>query len=214
MNVQVVYRGVTVEERLQKVIAQAGVTSRRDAESYILDGRVSVNGQLITELGFKVDPENDHIKIDGKLIQGSVEHVYILLNKPKGVVSTVNDPEERPTVLDLIKGVKERIYPVGRLDFNTEGALLITNDGDLTNRLLKPKSKCPKTYLVKVAHEPTVVTIKRLERGVTVDGTRYGPCQIQVLKVSNNSWLKVTLLKVRTTRCGRFSNMWAIPFPN
>ena len=130
-----------MEERLQKIIARAGITSRRDAERFIEEGRVSVNGKTVTELGTKADPINDHIKVDGKLLTLSESPTYILLNKPKGVVSTVADPEGRPVVVDLIKGIKERLYPVGRLDINTEGVLLLTNDGDLTNQLLAPRLK-------------------------------------------------------------------------
>ena len=182
-----------MEERLQKIIARAGIASRRDAERLIEEGQVTVNGQIVTELGSRADAEKDHIKVNGKLIDVTDERVYILLNKPKGVVSTVNDPEGRPVVLDLIKGIKTRIYPVGRLDFNTEGAILLTNDGDLANRLLSPKYKCPKTYLVKVAHDPSPQTILRLERGIVVDGARYSRCKIQMLKSGNNSWLSVVL---------------------
>ena len=134
-----------MEERLQKIIARAGIASRREAEQLITEGCVTVNGRLVTELGSKADPNQDHIKVNGKLLMLTEEPVYILLYKPKGVVSTVHDPEGRSVVTDLIKGIRGRIYPVGRLDFNTEGALLLTNDGDLANRLLTPASKCPKT---------------------------------------------------------------------
>jgi len=182
-----------VEERLQKIIARAGVCSRREAEKLIAEGKVTVNGTTVSELGSKADAMNDHIKVDGKLVQPLEKFHYILLYKPKGVVTSVSDPEERPVVLDLIKGVRDRVYPVGRLDFNTEGALLITNDGELANRLLHPKSKCPKTYLVKVSGVPKLKAIKRLERGITIDGTRYGSSKINVLSSDNNTWLEVIL---------------------
>lgn len=182
-----------MEERLQKIIARAGIASRREAEEMITAGSVTVNGEVVTQLGTKADPERDHIKVNGKLLRLTGEFVYLLLNKPKGVISTVNDPENRPVVTDLIKGVRARIYPVGRLDFNSEGVLLLTNDGELTNRLLSPKSKCPKTYVVRVSGTPTPATLQRMERGLTVDGTRYGPCKIEPLKYGSHSWLKVVL---------------------
>ena len=138
-------------QRLQKIIAAAGVASRRKAEELITQGRVSVNGQTVTELGTKADLQKDHIKVDGKLLQGAERHIYLLLNKPKGYVTTVTDPERRPTVMDLIKGVGARIYPVGRLDWSSEGLLLLTNDGELAAKLTHASSHVPKTYLVKIA---------------------------------------------------------------
>ena len=136
-------------ERLQKIIASAGITSRRKAEELITQGRVVVNGQIVSELGSKADPERDHIKIDGKLLRGPQRNVYILLNKPKGYVTTVSDPERRPTVMDLVKNVGQRIYPVGRLDYLSEGLLLLTNDGDLANHLTRAASHVPKTYMAQ-----------------------------------------------------------------
>ena len=180
-------------ERLQKIIARAGIASRREAELLITDGKVTVNGEIITELGAKADPSTDHIKVNGKLIQIDENLMYLLLNKPRGVVSTVHDPEGRPTVTDLFPDIKSRIYPVGRLDFNTEGVMLLTNDGNLTHKLLAPKSKCPKTYMVKVAGLPDPKTIQRLQRGITVDGNRYGSCEIEILKKGSNTWLRVVL---------------------
>ena len=180
-------------ERLQKIIARAGVASRREAEGLITDGQVTVNGELITELGYKADSAKDHIKVNGKLIEIDEDMTYILLNKPKGVVTTVHDPEGRVTVTSLLKEVKGRLYPVGRLDFNTEGALLLTNDGNLTHKLLAPRSKCPKTYVVKVNGSPEKKTLARLERGITVDGNRFGRCEIEMLKAGGNSWLRVIL---------------------
>ncbi len=131
-------------QRLQKIIAAAGIASRRKAEELITQGRVSVNGQTVTELGSKADLERDHIKVDGKLLQGAERHVYLLLNKPKGYVTTVSDPEHRPTVMDLVKGVGARIYPVGRLDWSSEGLLLLTNDGELASKLTRAASHVPK----------------------------------------------------------------------
>src|ERR1700734_1076128 len=124
-------------ERLQKIIAAAGFASRRKAEELISSGHVQVNGQTVTELGSKADAETDHIRVNGKLLQGAQRHIYLLLNKPKGYVTTVTDPEKRPTVMDLIRGVKGRVYPIGRLDYASEGLLLLTNDGALANKLMK-----------------------------------------------------------------------------
>src|SRR5579863_7062774 len=141
-------------ERLQKIIAAAGVASRRKAEELITGGLVQVNGQVVKELGSKADPETDHIRVNGKLLQGAQRHIYLLLNKPKGYVTTMSDPEKRPTVMDLMRGVKGRVYPVGRLDYASEGLLLMTNDGELAHRLMKAASHGGKTYVVKVAGTP------------------------------------------------------------
>ena len=132
-------------ERLQKIIANAGVASRRKAEELITAGRVQVNGQMVTELGAKADPEQDHIRVDGKLLHAPERNSYYMLNKPKGYVTTVSDPEGRPTVMDLIRGIKGRVYPVGRLDWASEGLLLFTNDGELANALMRAASHVPKT---------------------------------------------------------------------
>ncbi len=137
------------EERLQKILSQAGVTSRRQAEKYMAEGRVSVNGQIVTELGSKADLERDHIKVDGRLIHAPKHQVYIALHKPNNTVTTVSDPQHRATVMDLIRGVKERVYPVGRLDYHSEGLLLLTNDGDLANAITSASTHLPKTYLVE-----------------------------------------------------------------
>ena len=120
-----------MQQRLQKIIADAGITSRRKAEQIILEGRVSVNGETVTELGSKAEPESDRIRVDGRLLRGVTEHVYLLLNKPVGYVSTVSDPERRPTVISLVRGIKQRVYPVGRLDYHSSGLLILTNDGEL-----------------------------------------------------------------------------------
>ena len=136
-------------ERLQKIIAAAGIASRRRAEVLITSGRVSVNGQIVSELGSKADPESDHVRVDGKLLRGPERHVYLVLNKPKGYVTTVTDPEGRPTVMNLVRGVNARVYPVGRLDYLSEGLLLMTNDGELANAVISAAAHLPKTYLVK-----------------------------------------------------------------
>jgi 23S rRNA pseudouridine2605 synthase len=153
-------------ERLQKIIAAAGIASRRRAEEFITSGRVSVNGQIVSELGSKADPECDHIRVDGKLLRGPERHVYLVLNKPKGYVTTVTDPEGRPTVMNLVRGINARVYPVGRLDYLSEGLLLMTNDGALVERLMHASSKVPKTYWVKVSGTPPEDAIEKLRRGV------------------------------------------------
>ena len=138
------------EERLQKILSQAGIASRRKAEELIQAGRVTVNGAIITELGSKADLERDHIKVDSKLLRAPKRHIYIALNKPKGCVTTMSDPEGRPTVMHLLRGVKDRVFPVGRLDYNSEGLLLMTNDGEFAHRITAPASHMIKTYVVKV----------------------------------------------------------------
>ena len=154
-----------MQERLQKILAHAGIASRRHAEEIIQSGRVTVNGHLVMELGSKADPDEDVIKVDGKKIRPPQRHVYILLNKPKNVMSTSSDPEGRPTVLDYVKGkIKERVYPIGRLDFGSEGLIILTNDGEFTKFMTKA-GIIPKVYEVKVAGEPAERDLDRLRRG-------------------------------------------------
>lgn len=155
-------------ERLQKIIAAAGVASRRSAEKLIVSGAVSVNGQIVTELGSKADLDRDHIRVNGKLLQGAERHVYLLMNKPKGYVTTVSDPEGRPTVMDLLRGIRVRVYPVGRLDYASEGLLLLTNDGELAHKLMKAASHVPKVYVVKVAGTPDAAGLEKIRRGLTI----------------------------------------------
>ncbi len=159
-------------ERLQKIIAAAGVASRRSAEKLITSGAVSVNGTMVTELGSKADPEHDHIRVNGKLLHGAERQVYLLMNKPKGYVTTVSDPEGRPTVMDLLRGVRARVYPVGRLDYASEGLLLLTNDGELSNKLMKAASHVPKVYVVKVAGTPNEAGLEKLRRGLSIPTER------------------------------------------
>jgi 23S rRNA pseudouridine2605 synthase len=160
-------------ERLQKIIAAAGIASRRKAEELIASGMVSVNGQIVTELGSKVDPERDHIRVNGKLLHGAERQTYLLMNKPKGYVTTTHDPEHRPTVMDLLHGVRARVYPVGRLDYASEGLLLLTNDGELAHRLMKAVSHVPKVYVVKVAGRPDAAGLEKLRRGVSISEGRF-----------------------------------------
>lgn len=195
-------------ERLQKIIAAAGVASRRKAEQLISAGMVQVNGQVVTELGSKADIETDHVRVNGKLLQGSQRHVYLLLNKPKGYVTTMSDPEKRPTVMDLIHGVKGRVYPVGRLDYASEGLLLMTNDGDLAHRLMKAASHVAKTYVVKVAGVPKDEAINKLRAGVSIatdDGKRVktGAAAIRIVKQANNPWYEITLIEGRNRQIRR-----------
>src|ERR1700733_11326557 len=152
-------------ERLQKIIAAAGIASRRKAEELITGGLVSVNGQTVTELGTKADPAVDSIKITGQPVRGPERHVSLLLHKPKGYVTTVTDPEGRPTVLDLVRGIGSRVYPVGRLDYLSEGLLLLTNDGELAQKLMHASTHVPKTYLVKISGKASEDQIDKLRRG-------------------------------------------------
>ncbi len=187
------------EERLQKIIARAGLASRRKAEEMILEGRVTVNGKVVTELGTKADPERDHIKVDGKLIRSGTELVYILLYKPKGVMTTVSDPQGRPTVIDLLgKKVRQRVYPVGRLDYHSEGLLLLTNDGQLAAHLTAPKSHVEKAYHVKVNGYLTPEQEEKFRSGVPIHGRRTAPAGLRLLKRGANPWYEVTLTEGRT----------------
>ena len=185
-----------MQERLQKLIAQAGIASRRAAEQLISAGEVSVNGEIITELGTKADPEKDHIKVKGKLINPALakrSNVYVLLNKPKGYLSSAADPEGRKLVTDLVKG-KGRLHPVGRLDFNTEGLIILTNDGNFTNVVASSRS-IPKVYEVKVKGLPNANAINKLRRGIVLeDGFKTAPAEIKNLKPTDkNGWYEVTL---------------------
>jgi len=196
------------QERLQKIIAAAGIASRRKAEELIASGHVQVNGKVVTELGSKADAETDHIRVNGKLLQGAQRHVYLLLNKPKGYVTTMSDPEKRPTVTDLIRGVKGRVYPVGRLDYASEGLLLLTNDGELAHRLMKAASHVPKTYVVKVAGTPKEDALTKLRTGVSIatdDGKRVktGPAAVRVVKEATNPWYEITLIEGRNRQIRR-----------
>ena len=187
----------TPQERLQKIIAAAGITSRRKAEELIVQGRVSVNGQMVRELGSKADPGRDKILVDGKPLPRSHGHLVILLNKPTGIVSTLKDPERRPTVVSLLKGVKERVYPVGRLDFNSSGLMLMTNDGDLANFLTSRGSQIPRTYHVKLEGKPAPKDLARLERGIVLDGRPTAPCSIRLVSEREKPWYEITLVEGR-----------------
>ncbi|HJT89957.1 MAG TPA: pseudouridine synthase [Bryobacteraceae bacterium] len=188
------------EERLQKVLSQAGVASRRHAEQMILEGRVAVNGAVITELGSKADFERDHIKVDGRLIHPPKRLVYLALYKPDNTVTTVTDPQHRPTVMDLLRGVKERVYPVGRLDYHSEGLLLLTNDGEMANAILSAATHIPKTYVVKVNGELTTAQEEEFRTGVPLSGRRTMPAGLALLCRAENPWYEVRLVEGRNNQ--------------
>ncbi len=213
-------------ERLQKIIAAAGVASRRKAEELISSGLVSVNGRTVTELGTKANPEVDSIKINGQPLAGAERHVYVLLNKPKGHVTTVTDPEGRPTVMDIVRGIGSRIYPVGRLDYLSEGLLLLTNDGALAQKLTHASSHVPKTYVVKVSGKPADSEIEKLRGGIflpadrtplkTREGqlkanaaprrskaVRTAPARIKLVRDAANPWYEITLIEGRNRQIRR-----------
>lgn len=185
------------EERLQKLLAHAGITSRRKAEELIVAGRVSVNGKTITELGSKADLEVDKVKVDGQVISEPKHHLYVALHKPKNVVSTVHDPQGRQTVMSFFKGMHERIYPVGRLDYASEGLLLLTNDGDFANRLLSPASHVTKTYLVKANGALTAEQEETFRRGIPMHGRKTAPAGLKLIRPGENPWYEVRLVEGR-----------------
>jgi len=195
-------------QRLQKLISAAGIASRRHAEELIISGKVSINGKVVTELGTKADPDKDHIKVNGKLINPQLsarQKTYVLLNKPRGYLSSVSDQEGRPLVVDLLPPSLGKLHPVGRLDFNTEGLLLLTNDGDFTNYVTAARNRVEKVYEVKVKGVPTEGAIARLRRGVTLeDGTRTAPATIKVLHETDaNAWYEVLLHQGRNQQVRR-----------
>jgi 23S rRNA pseudouridine2605 synthase len=185
------------EERLQKILSQAGVASRRKAEQLITEGRVSVNGATVTELGSKADLDRDHVKVDGRGLKKPTRHVYIAVNKPKGVVTTVSDPEGRPTVMHLMRGVKERVFPVGRLDYNSEGLLLLTNDGEFAHRITAPASHVIKTYVVKANGALTEEQERVFREGVPLHGRKTSPAELKIIKRGANPWYEVKIAEGR-----------------
>lgn len=197
-----------MEERLQKLIAMAGLASRRHAEQLISSGQVSINGKVVTEPGTKADPERDHIKVRGRLINSALrprEKVYILLNKPKGYLTSMADPEGRPLVTELLPAALGRVHPVGRLDFNTEGLLLLTDDGDFTNYITSARNRVEKVYEVKLKGIPSESAINRLRRGLRLeDGSRTAPARITKLsETRTNAWFEVTLHEGRNQEIRR-----------
>ena len=196
------------EERLQKIMAACGVASRRGAEEIIAAGRVTLNGKVVTEQGTKADAARDAICVDGMPLKKRERLLYFLLNKPKGYVTTVSDPEGRPTVMQLMKDCAERVYPVGRLDYASEGLLLMTNDGDLAAKLMKAGSHVPKTYLVKVSGKPDEGALQRLRAGIVIgleDGKRVktSPAKIRLMEDAANPWYEVVLIEGRNRQIRR-----------
>jgi len=185
--------------RLQKVLSQAGIASRRVAERMIVDGRVDVDGKVVTELGTKADPEKDHIKVRGRLINpAQQEKVYILLNKPAGYLTSRSDPQKRKLVIDLVGPYANKVHPVGRLDLNTEGLILLTNDGEFTNLITHASHNVPKVYQAKVKGKPSEWQIKKISRGVVIDGAKTAPAEIRLLEeTETNAWYEVTLREGR-----------------
>lgn len=192
------------EERLQKILARAGVASRRAAEQLITDGRVRVNGTAVIELGARADPERDRIEVDGRPIARE-RHVYYLVHKPRGMVTTLRDPEGRPSLSELLSQIPERVYPVGRLDFHTSGALLLTNDGDLAQALLHPSRAVPKTYVAKLSVEADEALLGALERGVVLDdGYRTQPARVEHLRdEEGKSWVQITITEGKNRQIHR-----------
>jgi len=183
-----------MKERLQKVIATAGITSRRHAEELITQGRVSINGVVVTKLGEKADAQKDIIRIDDKIISTEKIKYYIALNKPAGFVTTLHDPQNRPTIVDLLGDLPERVYPVGRLDYESRGLLLLTNDGDFAQKIQHPRFQKPKVYRVKVQGHLSKEQLKQLNRGIRLDDGLFKPENIQMEKFNDKScWLKLTL---------------------
>jgi pseudouridine synthase len=186
--------------RLQKILSQAGIASRRAAEQLMAEGRVTVNGRTVREMGTKADPATDDIRVDGRRVRGTERRRYILLNKPRGFVTTRADPERRRTVIDLLAKVREYVYPVGRLDYDTEGLLLLTNDGELAARLTHPRHGVERTYEAHVAGLPSDEAIERLRRGIALDGRRTLPADVVLVHTGRRETDGVLLLTIREGR--------------
>ncbi len=187
------------EERLQKIMSRAGVASRRKAETLISEGRVSVNGKTVTELGSKADLERDNIKVDGQLLRAPDHFSYIMLHKPKGCVTTVTDPERRETVMDVLRksGFRDKVSPVGRLDYASEGLLLLTNDGEMANRITSARHNVQKTYVVKVNGQLTDEQLEQFREGIYVSGRKTAPAGIRILRKAIAPWYEVKLIEGR-----------------
>jgi len=187
-----------MKERLQKIIARAGISSRRAAEKMIEEGRVTVNNTVVRQLGIKADTEGDDIRVDGKLIFAETSKVYLMLNKPKGYVTTLRDPQGRPVVTDLLSGVSERVFPVGRLDYDSEGLLLLTNDGDFALKIQHPRFKIPKTYMVKIEGNLAGSEVKSLLAGIQLNDGKFRPESLHIVKKNPQScWLVLTMAEGR-----------------
>lgn len=194
-------------------MAHAGIASRRKCEEIIAEGRVSVNGEIVTEMGVKVDPESDEIIVDGKTISKE-KKVYILLNKPEGYITTVSDPEDRTTVMDLMPDIKQRLYPVGRLDFNTSGLLILTNDGDLTYRLTHPKKEVNKTYEVEVNGQIKEAEFEKFSQGIVIDGRKTAPAEVNNIRFygdKNKTKFEITIHEGRNRQVRRMCEIIGYP---
>ena len=184
-----------MEQRLQKILAEMGVASRRKAEEIIIEGRVTVNGQVAV-IGSKADPLKDHIKLDGKLLTSTEKKVYYIFNKPKNVVTSLSDPEGRPTIKDFLGGIRQRVYPVGRLDYDSEGMLILTNDGELAHGIMHPSKKIPKTYLVKIKGRLELENMEKLRRGIRLDRAITAPAKVKAIrKTEQNSWIEIVIFE-------------------
>jgi 23S rRNA pseudouridine2605 synthase len=191
-------RADPVEQRLQKILSAAGIASRRAAESYITEGRVSVNGHTVTALGTKADPDTDDIRVDGRRVKAAARRLYILMYKPRGYITSRSDPQRRPTVIDLLAkgGVRDYVYPVGRLDYESEGLLLLTSDGDLAAQLTHPSHEVEREYQVKVLGVPDEHDLQRLAKGIVIDGRRTQPADVKLLKVIEGTDAQHALLSI------------------
>ena len=194
-------------ERLQKILSQAGIASRRASEQLMLDGRVTVNGATVRELGTKADPASDDIRVDGRRVKIVEHHRYLLLNKPRGYVTSRSDPQQRPTVLDLLRGVREYVYPVGRLDFETEGLLLLTNDGELAARLTHPRHGIARVYEARVVGIPDAHDLDRLQRGMVIEGRRMRAAEVTLLPVKRDATGATLVITLREGRNRQVRNM-------
>jgi pseudouridine synthase len=194
-------------ERLQKILSRAGIASRRAAERLMLEGRVTVNGTAVRELGTKADAERDDVRVDGRRIRLPERHRYLLLNKPRGYVTTRSDPQRRPTVLDLIREVREYVYPVGRLDYESEGLLLLTNDGDLAARLTHPRHEVARVYEARVLGVPDAHDLERLARGIVIDGRRTEPADVRLLPPRRGDQQATLVVTIREGRNRQVRNM-------
>ena len=183
--------------RLQRIISQAGIASRRKGEELIRSGAVAVNGTIVTELGSKADPDKDRIEVNGRRIEPKQPRITVLLNKPDGYITSMRDPEGRPTVTQLVDDIPVRLYPVGRLDYHTEGLLLLTNDGELAQSIEHPSRAIDKVYKAKVKGIPSGASLKRLREGIVIEGQRTKPAKVQIADSRKNAWLEIVIQEGR-----------------